>query len=302
MLRRSAWAAIAIAVLSTVCILGAAPPMRARAALTPEQRKAIVYNSYAGVDWPRLGEPKPGEWLSVCAEPGRTYAEYVRTARNLKSATRDTIYLMPVGRMDRESRRTVRLMAEFAHVFFDSTVTVLPPVKLPHEAYAPRRGQYDAAAILNRMACQVPDDALALVGVTTADLYCGGLEFAFGLASLDRRVAICSPRRYGTPGTSQYLHRTLKNFAHETGHVLGLRHCIFYRCCMNGSNSLAESDGQPLHYCPLCHDKLRHALGFDPDERFDALASFHNTIGFTDDARLARERRASLGALAKEEP
>jgi len=302
MLRRSAAVAVATALLGTVCLLGAAPPLRHRAALTAEQRKAIVYSDYAGIDWPRLGTPKPGEWLSVCPEPGRTYAEYVRTAHNLKSATRDTIYLLPVGHMDPETRRTVRLMAEFARVFFDSQVTLLPPARLPQEAYARRRGQYDAAVILNRMARHVPDDALALVAVTSADLYSGELEFAFGLASLGRRVAIDSLHHYGTPGTPEFTRRALKNFAHETGHVFGIRHCIFYRCCMNGSNSLAESDGQPLHYCPLCHDKLRHALGFDPERRFDALAALYETIGFTDDARVARERGARLGALAKEEP
>jgi archaemetzincin len=302
MLRRSAAVAVATAVLGLVCLLGAEQTLRRRAVLTAEQRKAIVYSHYAASDWPRLDPPKPGDWLSVCPEPGRTYAEYVRTAQNTKSATRDTIYLLPVGHMDLETRRTVRLMAEFAHVFFDSRVTLLPPAKLPQEAYVRRRGQYDAAVILNRMAYHVPDDALALVAITSADLYSGQLEFAFGLASLSRRVAIESLHRYGTPGTPEFTRRALKSFAHETGHVFGIRHCIFYRCCMNGSNSLAESDGQPLHYCPLCHDKLRHALGFDPEKRFDALAAFYEIMGFMDDARVARQRGARLGALAKEEP
>ncbi len=282
---------VAALALSAVLLLSAAePPRRARARLTADERKAIVYAQYAGTDWPKLNEPKPGEWLAVFAETGRTYDEYVRIARNLKSDRRDTIYLQPFGRMDEKSAAVLEQMAEFAGIFFACKVTVLPAAKLPKSAYVHRRKQYDAADILNRMARHVPDDALAYIGITTADLYSGKLAFVFGLASLRNRVAIDSLHRYGEPGTPEFLRRSLKIIAHETGHVFGIKHCIFYRCCMNGSNSLAESDSQPLHYCPLCHDKLRHALAFDPKERFEKLEAFYDKIGFEEEARVVRQR------------
>jgi archaemetzincin len=276
---------------------------RARAAPpTPAERKAIVYAQYAGTDWPKLGEPKPGEWLALVAEPGRTYDEYVRAARNLRSERRHTIYLQPLGPMDSATTAAIGQVAEFAGAFFACTVTVLPAAELPRSTYVQRRKQYDAGDLLNRMARRVPDDALAYVGLTSADLYSGRLDFVFGLASLRQRVAIVSLNRFGEPGTPEFLRRSLKSFAHETGHVFGIRHCIFYRCCMNGSNSLAESDGQPLHYCPLCHDKLRHALVFDPAQRFEKLAALYDTFGFEHDARVVRERLARLTASTKEDP
>jgi archaemetzincin len=301
---RALWLAAVVAALTLGGVLlleGAEPSQggRARAPLTAAERKAIVYAEYAGVEWPKLGEPAPGDWLALFDEPGQTYDEYVRTARNLKSDQRHTIYMLPLGPMDEATTAVVKQMAEFAAVLFTTPVKLLPAAPLPKSAYVYRRAQYDAADILTRMARQVPDDALALVGVTTEDLYSGRLDFVFGLASLRGRVAIYSLRRYGEPGSAEYLRRALKIVAHETGHVFGLQHCIFYHCCMNGSNSLEESDSQPLHYCPLCHDKLRHALAFDPKKRFEALAAFYDRIGFADDAQFVRERLAHESAATQ---
>ena len=284
----------ACAALGLHLVRAAEPARRAQAPLTPERRKAIVYAQYALSDWPKLGEPKAGEWLSIVAEPGQTYEEYVGTARNLKSDQRHTIYILPCGRMDAATQRTVMQLGAFAQVYFGCPVTVLRPVELPKASYVHRRKQYNAADVLTRMARYVPDDALAVVGVTMADLYSGELEFVFGLASLRNRVAVIALGRYGEPGTPEFLRRTLKSFVHETGHVFGLRHCIFYTCCMNGSNSLAESDSQPLHGCPLCHDKLRHALAFDPEARFEKLAAMYEELGFESDARIVRDRLARM--------
>jgi len=286
---------IAAGLIGTALLLDGARPAR-----TPAQRKATVYARYAESDWPKLGDP-PGEWLSVFPEPGQTYDEYARATRHRRSNRRDTIYLRRLGPMDTETAAALAHMAEFTAVFFACEVKVLPPAELPEAAYVSRRRQYDASYILDRMARHVPDDALAYVGVTTNDLFSGKLSFVFGLASLRRRVAIYSLCRYGEPGTPEFLRRALKVMAHETGHVLGLQHCIFYRCCMNGSNSLAESDSQPLHYCPLCHDKLRHALGFDPVERFEKLAAFYDKVGLKDDAQFVRERLAHFTASTAEE-
>ena len=44
---------------------------------------------------------------------------------------------------------------------------------------------------------------------------------------------------------------------------------------MNGSNSLAETDSQPLHFCPVCHRKLLWNIGFDPLKRYTTLETFY---------------------------
>jgi archaemetzincin len=304
--KRFALAVVCIAAVFAVCgawlLWAAEPARRVPGGLTAEQRKELVYAQYEGVAWPKLGAPQPGQWLAAVDEPGQTYEEYIRTARNLKSDRRTTIYLQPLGPMTAEQAKVIEQVAEFGRAFFACTVTVLEPAALPGSAYVPRRRQYHAGDVLDRMARHVPDDALAYVGVTAADLYGPRLDFAFGLASLRRRVAIVSFARYGEPSTPEFLRRLLRGFAHETGHVFGLRHCIFYECCMNGSDSIEESDGQPLHYCPLCHDKLRHALAFEPRERFEHLAAFYDSVGFTDEAQAVRRRLAQLTSSTEEEP
>ena len=33
---------------------------------------------------------------------------------------------------------------------------------------------------------------------------------------------------------------------HELCHMFGIKHCVFYNCCMNGSNHLEEASTHPL--------------------------------------------------------
>ncbi len=72
--------------------------------------------------------------------------------------------------------------------------------------------------------------------------------------------------------------------AHETGHMFGLAHCIYFNCLMNGSNHLAESDRRPLHLCPVCLRKLQWSIGFDVVARYGALERVTRADGFTDEA------------------
>uniref|UniRef100_A0A7S3XHA7 Uncharacterized protein n=1 Tax=Oxyrrhis marina TaxID=2969 RepID=A0A7S3XHA7_OXYMA len=46
---------------------------------------------------------------------------------------------------------------------------------------------------------------------------------------------------------------------HELGHLLGMRHCIYFRCLMNGNNGPGDSAGRTTFLCPVCLRKT------DPD-------------------------------------
>ena len=76
----------------------------------------------------------------------------------------------------------------------------------------------------------------------------------------------------------------MKVLTHETGHIFGLPHCIYFACVMNGSNHLQESDRRPLHLCPVCLRKLQLSVGFDVVKRYRELASFDKEAGFADEA------------------
>jgi archaemetzincin len=125
-----------------------------------------------------------------------------------------------------------------------------------------------------------PQDAVALLGLTASDLWPGeGWNFVLGQASLTDRVGVWSIHRNGDPQKSDaaktlFLRRTLKTAVHETGHMLGMPHCIAYECGMNGANHLEESDGQPLEFCPECQAKLWWTCGADPQRRVQSLIEF----------------------------
>eukprot|EP00736_Rhodelphis_marinus_P007361 Rmarinus@m.70 len=77
------------------------------------------------------------------------------------------------------------------------------------------------------------------------------------------------------------LRRLCKVAAHEIGHTFGLRHCVYYRCIMNGSMSLNDNDSRPFHLCPICLRKVHSSVRFDILSRYRGLAAFytkHRTI------------------------
>jgi hypothetical protein len=57
--------------------------------------------------------------------------------------------------------------------------------------------------------------------------------------------------------------------------LCALAHCIYFKCVMNGSNHLAESDARPLSLCPVCLRKLQHTIGFDVLARYGRLLQFY---------------------------
>ncbi|KAG8168513.1 hypothetical protein KVR01_001262 [Diaporthe batatas] len=47
--------------------------------------------------------------------------------------------------------------------------------------------------------------------------------------------------------------------SHELGHCLGIGHCVYYACVMQGTAGMAEDCRQPPYLCPVCLKKLTNA-------------------------------------------
>jgi archaemetzincin len=136
--------------------------------------------------------------------------------------------------------------------------------------------------------------------LTAEDLYPDeDWNFVFGQASLSERVGVWSMYRYGDPTESaearqMCLRRMLKVAGHETGHMLGIPHCTDWECGMNGSNSLPETDAQPLAFCHHCAAKVWWALDLEPAAWYESLATFARERGLEAEAQVWEACRNSL--------
>ncbi|TFB01826.1 Archaemetzincin-2 [Trichoderma ghanense] len=61
--------------------------------------------------------------------------------------------------------------------------------------------------------------------------------------------------------TAQWLGRTAVTMAHELCHCLGLDHCTYFACAMQGCGSVDEAQRQPPYVCPVCLEKICRAIG-----------------------------------------
>ena len=228
--------------------------------------------------------PQPGDWLADQKEPGQTFAQYLTTDPNRRTAERTKLYLQPIGDFTEMETSMAGKLKEFMQRCFGMEVVTLAKIgleKIPNSARrdAPSLGkkQLLTTHLLDKLLLPSrPKDAVAVLAITSSDLWPGdGWNYVFGQASLEERVGVWSTARFGDPNQdpARYLRRVLQVAVHETGHMLGIKHCTAYECCMNGSNNLAESDRAPLFFCAECEPKIWWACSIHPAARAKELAA-----------------------------
>jgi archaemetzincin len=305
-----------MSVLLGTILLVPARTMR-NTAPTPAQRLAAI-GATAGLpaplrrafeprdDFQPIPEPGPSDWLANHPEAGQTFEQFVCSRPNRPDNHRSKIYLRPLGSFDGGEGASLDQMRRFTATFFMMEVVVLPPSGEAKHHITSRRNPYTGqiqlltSDILKLLVTQVPEDAFALLGITMSDLYPDpSWNFVFGQASPRERVGVYSfarydPRFYGEALSARshklMLRRSCKVLAHETCHMFGIDHCVWYRCLMNGSNHLAESDARPLHLCPVDLRKLQWSVGFDVVKRYRLLRDFQRQAGFEDEAQWLDKR------------
>jgi archaemetzincin len=232
-----------------------------------------------------MGEPQPGEWLYRFPEEHQSFDDYVGSTRNVKDETRRIVYLQPMGDSRKLWPETLEQVREYASIFFNSEVRILEPIPMFDAALAPDRGQYDSDILIRYLVRRLPEDALIYLGVADADLYAHGLNFVFGSASLVNRCGVYSLVRLKSEDPALFLRRTIGLICHEAGHIVGITHCVRFKCLMNGSNSLAESDRQPIFLCPEDLRKVQWNVKFEPAARYRKMLEFLKRHRLDADAR-----------------
>lgn len=256
--------------------------------------------------------PVPGkdDWLATHREQGQTFDQFRTSLRNQPNTDRRTIYLQPLGALPDDVGPFIEKLREYAQAFFQMDVKALAPILFERDRFTNRtnsttgRRQLLTGDLLHWLKTHLPSDAFCLLGITWEDLYPEpSWNFVFGQASLIERIGVYSfaryePSFYGQPretgNANLVLKRSMKVLTHETGHMFGLTHCIYFACVMNGSNHLKESDRRPAHLCPVCLRKLQFSTGFDVLKRYQDLARFDEQSGFLEEAGWLRSRIETL--------
>jgi archaemetzincin len=243
----------------------------------------------------RLRAPEPGEWLWVFPEEGQTFAEYREADPVRPTAERRTIYLAPFLTRPPRDKELLPRIASVLRAAFGCEVTTLPPAPLPSGSYARDRRQVGALDLAPHLVRTLPADALFLLAVTDRDLSVGKLSYAFGWGSLKLRVGVLSTARLGEGDPALSRRRVLTLALHESGHLLSLPHCTFYRCLMNGALALEEADARPAALCPVCRAKLCWNLSIGAKAREEALAEAFFAAGMAEDASASLTIAAATG-------
>jgi archaemetzincin len=233
--------------------------------------------------------PRGNDWLAVHDEPGQTFLEYLASDPVLPTRSGTTLCLQPIGDIQPLHSRAIAATVDLLGRFYGVPIRILDPIGtrlIP--GWARRRNpftrneQFLTGFLLDHLARDKPTDAVAVLALTTTDLWPGGgWNFVYGEASFDAGVGVWSLYRMGNPELDPmtFLRRTLKIAVHETGHLFGIRHCNRYDCGMNGGNHQEEADRQPMWFCHEEEMKIWYGFGADPAERYHRLAEFGEMYG-----------------------
>ncbi len=264
-----------------------------------------------GRDFGPITAPRPGDWLAERTEKGQTFGDFLRTGPDRPGRERDKIYLQPLGEFPEDRSPSLSALREYGATYFQMEVVLLPPRDVFGGKIQTRvnpfidKVQVLSSDVLRMLKGVFPEDAYCLLGITLEDLYPDPFwNFVFGQVSLIHRMGVFSFARYDPvfygerrrKGNEQLLlRRSCKVLAHETAHMFLLKHCIFFRCVMNGSNHLEESDARPLNLCPVCLRKLQHMVGFDVMERYEGLRAFYRKFGLSHEKKWIEKRLKRIG-------
>jgi archaemetzincin len=290
-----------VVLLAVACAAGSEPDLAGR-------RLAFATRDPAGFE--RLGPPAPGEWRMAHPERVQGFDRYV-ASQPVRARDGDLLAFVPVGPFTEKERAVLDRAVELAEIWFGLPTRVLEPADLPAQGWHRDRRwgrQYETGWFLRQLLPdRRPPEAVCTFAVTMADLYPDETwNYVFGEASLRDRVGVWSfaryfPKFWGREETAdsqrQALRRGLQVVVHEMGHAFGIEHCQQYACVMNGSNSLEESDRQPLRLCPRCLRKLQWNRGFDVVARYGKLRDFYRANGLAPEAEWMEKRLVAISAV-----
>lgn len=251
-------------------------------------------------------KPMEGDWLMDHEESGQSFEDYCSSSPIRSTRERPFLYIVGMGEASEQKLKILKTIQKGLSAFYQIPVRILsdlPHPSIPQE-HIRENGQWDAKWIIDEILPEhFPDSAMALIAFTERDLYPGNdWNYVFGLASLKNRVGVWSYARFececaGDIAEKMCYMRTLHVAIHETGHMFGIKHCIGFECCMNGSNSLFELDRQENRMCHECLAKLCWNRSISPEKHVAAMLKFYSE--YLPDTSLISYYRSAQECLKK---
>lgn len=249
----------------------------------------MIYDSLSNLHY-ALPAPQKGDWLEAHPEKAESFQDYVEKWPQTKTAKRTKLYLVKLSPFMATQQVIFDKTMTYLSLFYDTEVDTftlnIDYENIPEKFF--RKNDLQEIQVLTdfflkkELLKALPDDAWGLIGCTAVDIFPDPKwNFVFGQASLSNRVGVWSMRRLGDienyPETkNRAFMRNLKVASHETGHMISMKHCVYYDCLMNGSAHILENDAKPPYLCPVCLAKADWNRNFDLHDRFDQLFTFWN--------------------------
>lgn len=286
---RSSWF-IALLSILTLSACSEKPEVHPRELTSSERSRAkIIMDSLVDLHID-LAPPAEGDWLSSHPENGETFEQYVTKWPKTADNKRTKLYLVKLSNFNPFQQILFNKTKEYLSLFYDTEVDTISLfidyTSVPEKFFRSNEGGEVQVLtdffLKHKLLNELPDDAWGMIGCTAVDIFPDPKwNFVFGQASLSNRVGVWSMRRLGDPleypdTEDKAFMRNLKVASHETGHILSMRHCVFYDCLMNGSAHILENDRKPPYLCPVCLAKTDWNRNFNIQNRFDTLYSFWN--------------------------
>lgn len=238
----------------------------------------------SALDTPKKA-PAEYDWLSEHQELYQSLPAYKNSQPVRATSERPFLYIVKMGRYSASDDSLFSIVSKGLCACFQIPVKVLAPLPdtVMRTLQSRENGQWDANFIIQQvLPRRIPKNAVALIALCSRDLYPGNdWNYVFGLASLKNRTGVWSFYRMGNPDCESgklmlTAKRTLHVALHETGHMIGIRHCVSYECLMNGSNSIDELDRQVGWFCHDCLKKLCWNRKLLPERHIQAMHNFYS--------------------------
>lgn len=241
-----------------------------------------------------LSKPRPGDWLTTHEELGQSFPQYAKrmapkSGGVLPRPACDGLLICPVGQTfaSEIGQMFMPHLVKYCAAFFPGMYIEVLEKPLSLKGISSRENdfghkQYLLPDIFNMLNTDREvvsrRRAYCRLGVTLEDIYPGEeWNYVFGQARPLERVGMFSFARHSpmfyegvhateaggmlTPKLKLAWLRTCRHtMVHETCHMLGILHCVYWHCLMNGNNGPHDSNGSTGFLCPVCLRKLMHAL------------------------------------------